>query len=157
MFRSTNLSDFVRNIIFLFQANMITLVPNKPYAPPASTGGYTKPQSNNIPQQQQQHLQNNHHSNGRAPVSPSVSMSVSPPPAPASVTPPKSDSPRDSAVSLSQASLKQRVNMVVMRMIAQNSDHDQRQQTQGQRQADQAFPQAAVHDNNRGTVLTYQS
>ena len=41
--------------------------------------------------------------------------------------------------------------MVVMRMIAQNSDHDQRQQTQGQRQqtADQTFPQA-VPDNNRG-------
>ena len=92
-------SDLVSNIIFFFQANMITLVPNKPYAPPASTGGYTKPQSNNIPQQQ--NLQNNHHSNGRAPLSPSVSMSVSPPPA--SVTPPKSDSPRDPAVSLSQA------------------------------------------------------
>ena len=127
---------------------MITLVPNKPYATPATTGGFSKPQSNNFPQQQQQHLQNNHHSNGREPLSPKSSMSVSPPPA--SVTPPKSDSPRDPAVSLSQASLKQRVNMVVMRMIAQNSDHDQRQQTQGQRQAaDQAFPQA-VHDINRG-------
>ena len=46
--------------------------------------------------------------------------------------------------------------MVVMRMIAQNSDHDQRQQTQGQRQqaavADQAFP-PAVHDNNRGALI----
>ena len=29
---------------------------------------------------------------------------------------------------MSQATLKQRVNMVVMRMIAQNSDHDQRTQ-----------------------------
>merc|ERR1711911_379946 len=84
-------------------------------------------------------------------------MSVSPPPASVSVTPPKSDSPRDPAVSLSQASLKQRVNMVVMRMIAQNSDHDQRQQTQGQRQAaDQTFPQA-VHDINRGADHTNNS
>jgi hypothetical protein len=37
------------------------------------------------------------------------------------------DSPRESAqVSLNQQTLKQRVNMVVMRMIAQNSDQDQR-------------------------------
>ena len=86
---------------------MITLVPNKPYAPAATTGGYNKPQSNNIPQ----HLQNNHHSNnGREPLSPK--MSVSPPPAP--VTPPKSDSPRDSVTSLSQASLKQRVSAIIM-------------------------------------------
>ena len=35
-------------------------------------------------------------------------------------------SPRDSPVSLNQQSLKQRVNMVVMRMIAQNSDQDHR-------------------------------
>ena len=90
---------------------MITLVPNKPYAPAATTGGYNKPQSNNIPQQPQQHLQNNHHSNnGREPLSPK--MSVSPPPAPA--TPPKSDSPRDSVTSLSQASLKQRVSAIAI-------------------------------------------
>jgi len=38
----------------------------------------------------------------------------------------KIDSPRDNQSSLNQQSLKQRVNMVVMRMIAQNSDHDQR-------------------------------
>ena len=37
------------------------------------------------------------------------------------------NSPRDnSTTSLNQQSLKQRVNMVVMRMIAQNSDQDQR-------------------------------
>ena len=76
------------------------------------------------------------------------SMSVSPPPV--SNTPPKSDSPRDSVVSMSQATLKQRVNMVVMRMIAQNSDHDQRQQTQTQRQSDQAFPQAINDNSSRG-------
>ena len=35
-------------------------------------------------------------------------------------------SPRDNSTSLNQQSLKQRVNMVVMRMIAQNSDQDQR-------------------------------
>lgn len=35
-------------------------------------------------------------------------------------------SPRDNPVSLSQQTLKQRVNTVVMRMIAQNTDHDQR-------------------------------
>ena len=38
----------------------------------------------------------------------------------------RQDSPRDSPASLSQQTLKQRVNMVVMRMIAQNSDQDQR-------------------------------
>ena len=46
-------------------------------------------------------------------------------------TPPKADSPRDSVVNLSQATLKQRVNLVVMRMIAQNSDQDQRNQREG--------------------------
>ena len=45
---------------------------------------------------------------------------------------------RDSVVNMSQATLKQRVNMVVMRMIAQNSDHDQKQgQPQGQQQPQQ--------------------
>ena len=126
---------------------MITLVPNKPYATPSTTGGFNKPPSTNIPQPAQQ-LQNNHHSNGKEALSPKSSMSVSPPPA--SNTPPKSDSPRDSVVSMSQATLKQRVNMVVMRMIAQNSDHDQRQQTQTQRQSDQAFPQAINDNSSRG-------
>ena len=126
---------------------MITLVPNKPYAPPPTTGGFNKPPSTNIPQPAQQ-LQNNHHSNGKEALSPKSSMSVSPPPV--SNTPPKSDSPRDSVVSMSQATLKQRVNMVVMRMIAQNSDHDQRQQTQTQRQSDQAFPQAINDNSSRG-------
>ena len=38
------------------------------------------------------------------------------------------DSPRGGdSISLNQQTLKQRVNMVVMRMIAQNSDQDQRQ------------------------------
>ena len=36
---------------------------------------------------------------------------------------------------MSQATLKQRVNMVVMRMIAQNSDHDQRTQINSAEQA----------------------
>ena len=52
---------------------------------------------------------------------------------------------RDSVVNMSQATLKQRVNMVVMRMIAQNSDHDQKQgQPQGQQQARGRGGQAAV-------------
>ena len=69
---------------------------------------------------------------------------------------------RDSVVNMSQATLKQRVNMVVMRMIAQNSDHDQKQgQPQGQQQQQQPqqqqqqqrhqteYPQAES-TNNRG-------
>ena len=69
---------------------------------------------------------------------------------------------RDSVVNMSQATLKQRVNMVVMRMIAQNSDHDQKQgQPQGQQQQPQQqqqqqqqrhqteYPQAEPA-NNRG-------
>ena len=53
---------------------MITLVPNKPYAPPSTTGGFNKPPSTNIPQPAQQ-LQNNHHSNGKEALSPKSSMS----------------------------------------------------------------------------------
>ncbi len=54
------------------------------------------------------------------------------------------DSPRESGggggggqqqMSLNQQTLKQRVNMVVMRMIAQNSDQDQRSALQPQVEA----------------------
>ena len=67
---------------------------------------------------------------------------------------------RDSVVNMSQATLKQRVNMVVMRMIAQNSDHDQKQgQPQGPQQQPQQQQQQQRHQteypqaepaNNRG-------
>jgi len=103
--------------LFHVQANMITLVPNKPYAPAPSFSKTT----NNIPSHDHQHQ-----INGRETLSPKHSMSVSPPPSSSPSTPPKSDSPRDSVVNMSQATLKQRVNLVVMRMIAQNSDQDQR-------------------------------
>jgi len=55
---------------------------------------------------------------------PSHSPSTGPSSGPSSPVP--RDSPRESQVSLNQQTLKQRVNMVVMRMIAQNSDQDQR-------------------------------
>ena len=103
--------------LFHVQANMITLVPNKPYAPAPSFSKTT----NNIPSHDHQQQ-----INGRETLSPKHSMSVSPPPSSSPSTPPKSDSPRDSVVNMSQATLKQRVNLVVMRMIAQNSDQDQR-------------------------------
>lgn len=103
--------------LFHVQANMITLVPHKPYGQSQLVPSYNK-QNQNIQQQQQ----NQNLGSGDS-LSPKNSMSVSP-----VNTPPKADSPRDSVVNLSQATLKQRVNMVVMRMIAQNSDHDQRSQ-----------------------------
>ena len=103
--------------LFHVQANMITLVPHKPYSQPMLVTGYNK-QNQNIHQQNNQNLGGSNDS-----LSPKNAMSVSP-----VNTPPKADSPRDSVVNLSQATLKQRVNMVVMRMIAQNSDQDQRAQ-----------------------------
>merc|ERR1712227_1063568 len=127
---------------------MITLVPNKSYTPAAATsnfnasptsGNFNKPQSqaasryfNNSDQDQPmpyKSLDNNPSSlnqlsNGKEIISPKNSMSISPPPV--NNISSKSESPRDSVVNMSQATLKQRVNMVVMRMIAQNSDQDQR-------------------------------
>jgi len=47
-------------------------------------------------------------------------------PSTGSSSPVPRESPRDPQLSLNQQTLKQRVNMVVMRMIAQNSDQDQR-------------------------------
>ena len=116
--------------LFHVQANMITLVPHKPYAQSPLVSSYTKHNQN-------QNHQQSHHNHHQPPAAlgssesltgkPSLSpgMSVSP-----VRTPPKADSPREreSAVNLSQATLKQRVNQVVMRMIAQNSDQDQRNQ-----------------------------
>jgi len=114
-----DLSTFLKIYSHLFhvQANMITLVPTKPYTPATPTPAYNKPPTNPLPPPS---------NNPKEMISPKNSMSISPPPA--SETPPKVDSPRDSVVNMSQATLKQRVNMVVMRMIAQNSDHDQRNQ-----------------------------
>ena len=127
--------------LFHVQANMITLVPHKPYAQSQLVSSYTKHNQN---QQQPHHNNHQEHQRQQNPAAlgsseslsgktcQSPGMSVSP-----VRTPPKADSPRDreSAVNLSQATLKQRVNLVVMRMIAQNSDQDQR--NQGTREAGQ--------------------
>ena len=107
--------------LFTVQANMITLVPHKPYSQPQLLPSYVKPNQNI---QNMQNQENNQNLGSSDSLSPKNSLS------PVN-TPPKADSPRDSVVNLSQATLKQRVNMVVMRMIAQNSDQDQRSQREG--------------------------
>jgi exonuclease 3'-5' domain-containing protein 1 len=106
--------------LFHVQANIITLVPQKTYAPvminstPAVPRyNVSSPQNQNIIPPPRKEPLSPKHSGG------SSNGSSSP------VTN-KIDSPRDNPMSLNQQTLKQRVNMVVMRMIAQNSDHDQR-------------------------------
>jgi len=109
--------------LFHVQANIITLVPQKSYAPViANTQAppliprfhTTSPVNQNlIPQQY-----------NKEPLSPKNSGCSSN--GSSSPITSKMDSPRDNPASLNQQTLKQRVNMVVMRMIAQNSDHDQK-------------------------------
>jgi len=98
--------------LFHVQANMITIVPQKSYAPV----GNQQTAFRTFPQTQNQNLVPK-----KEPLSPKNSCSSN-----GSSSPVTKDSPRDSPMSLNQQTLKQRVNMVVMRMIAQNSDHDQR-------------------------------
>ena len=90
-----DLSTFLKIYSHLFhvQANIVTLVPHKPYAPTAATTTTTAARSNNCNNSitPQRELHNNQHSNGQDQESPKNSMSVSPPPA---STPPKSESPR---------------------------------------------------------------
>ena len=135
--------------LFHVQANMITLVPHKPYAPSQLVASYTK-HNQNIPAQHNNHQQNpaalGSSESLSAKTSISPGMSVSP-----VRTPPKADSPREreSAVNLSQATLKQRVNLVVMRMIAQNSDQDQRNQREA---GQEARPVQAVVAESREMV-----
>ena len=91
-----DLSTFLKIYSHLFhvQANIVTLVPHKPYAPTAAaTATTTAARSNNCNNSiaPQRELHNNQHSNGQDQESPKNSMSVSPPPA---STPPKSESPR---------------------------------------------------------------
>ena len=92
-----DLSTFLKIYSHLFhvQANIVTLVPHKPYAPTAATTTTTTTaaRSNNCNNSiaPQRELHNNQHSNGQDQESPKNSMSVSPPPA---STPPKSESPR---------------------------------------------------------------
>lgn len=98
--------------LFHVQANMITIVPQKSYAPVGNQQtafrSFPVTQNQNIlPKKETLSPKNSCSSNG-------------------SSSPVTKDSPRDSPMSLNQQTLKQRVNMVVMRMIAQNSDHDQR-------------------------------
>ena len=135
--------------LFHVQANMITLVPHKPYAQSPLVSAFTKHNQN---QQNHQNLHQNHHQNHHQNIHQNQHNHQQPQPSPVGLgsseslsgktcqspgmslspvrTPPKADSPREreSAVNLSQATLKQRVNLVVMRMIAQNSDQDQRNQ-----------------------------
>merc|ERR1711936_751531 len=89
--------------LFHVQASIITLVPQKPYTNQPS--GTPQPINQNLVRREVR----------EGGESPRLSSS-----------PNGSSSPRDSPVSLNQQTLKQRVNMVVMRMIAQNSDADQR-------------------------------
>ena len=91
-----DLSTFLKIYSHLFhvQANIVTLVPHKPYAPTTTTTTTTTAaRSNNCNNSiaPQRELHNNQHSNGQDQESPKNSMSVSPPPA---STPPKSESPR---------------------------------------------------------------
>ena len=90
-----DLSTFLKIYSHLFhvQANIVTLVPHKPYAPTAAPTTTTAARSNNCNNSiaPQRELHNNQHSNGQDQESPKNSMSVSPPPA---STPPKSESPR---------------------------------------------------------------
>ena len=91
-----DLSTFLKIYSHLFhvQANIVTLVPHKPYAPTAATTTTTTAaRSNNCNNSiaPQRELHNNQHSNGQDQESPKNSMSVSPPPV---STPPKSESPR---------------------------------------------------------------
>ena len=104
--------------LFHVQANIITLVPQKSYAPvlantqapsPISRFNTTSPLNQNlIPQQ-----------HNKEPLSPKHSGCSSN--GSSSPITNKIDSPRDNPASLNQQTLKQRVNMVVMRMIAQVS------------------------------------
>ena len=98
--------------LFHVQANMITIVPQKSYAPV----GNQQTAFRTFPTTQNQNILPK-----KEPLSPKNSCSSN-----GSSSPVTKDSPRDSPMSLNQQTLKQRVNMVVMRMIAQNSDHDQR-------------------------------
>ena len=91
-----DLSTFLKIYSHLFhvQANIVTLVPHKPYAPTAATTTTTTAARSNYCNNSitpQRELHNNQHSNGQDQESPKNSMSVSPPPA---STPPKSESPR---------------------------------------------------------------
>jgi len=111
--------------LFHVQASIITLVPQKPYTNQPSVRPINQPEPSNqmvgqtsnqqpgTPQPINQNLVRREVREGGE--SPRLSSS-----------PNGSSSPRDSPVSLNQQTLKQRVNMVVMRMIAQNSDADQR-------------------------------
>ena len=113
--------------LFHVQASIITLVPQKPYTnQPAVRPMINQSQPSNhligqtinqsaTPQPINQNLVQRREMREGGELSPRLSSS-----------PNGSSSPRDSPVSLNQQTLKQRVNMVVMRMIAQNSDHDQR-------------------------------
>ena len=117
--------------LFHVQASIITLVPQKPYTTnqpavrPIQGVNQTQQPSNHLigqtsnqsgtPQPINQNLVQRREVGREGGESPRLSSS-----------PNGSCSPRDSPVSLNQQTLKQRVNMVVMRMIAQNSDHDQR-------------------------------
>ena len=108
--------------LFHVQASIITLVPQKPYTSnqpavrPIQSSNHLIGQTSNqsAPQPINQNLVQRRETREGG-ESPRLSSS-----------PNGSSSPRDSPVSLNQQTLKQRVNMVVMRMIAQNSDHDQR-------------------------------
>ena len=113
--------------LFHVQASIITLVPQKPYT---TNQPAVRPMINQS--QPSNHL-----------IGQTINQSATPQPINQNLvqrreireggesprlssSPNGSSSPRDSPVSLNQQTLKQRVNMVVMRMIAQNSDHDQR-------------------------------
>jgi len=103
-----DLTTFLRiySHIFHVQNSVITLVPQRAFIP-VITNQNNKTSS-----------QNGFKGDGDSPRNSCPSTGSS--------SPVPRDSPRESQVSLNQQTLKQRVNMVVMRMIAQNSDQDQR-------------------------------
>jgi len=118
--------------LFHVQASLITLVPQKAYTnqtsirPPTNPPPINQNLVNHQQQQQHQQHQQQHQHQHQQQHQQQQHQQQQPADSPRHSSPTGSSSPRDSPVSLNQQTLKQRVNMVVMRMIAQNSDQEQR-------------------------------